>query len=234
MSHFSVMVVGEDVEKALAPYHEYECTGVKDEHVVWVDEHDQLVEDFEAQEEYKDLAKFAEYWRGKESNTDWQEAKFAGVKDGRYGRWTNPNAKWDWWAVGGRWSGSLIKKDGEVVDSCKKSELDYGKVYEGRVQGGLNDYQNAVENPQLAEFIYRIDLSKYPTIESYEEYLRTTISGIPRTFAIVDEHGNWYERGSMGWWGVVTDENDNWDDVFDKWFTNLPSETVIIVVDCHI
>ncbi len=26
-------------------------------------------------------------------------------KYGRYGHWSNPNAKWDWWVIGGRWSG---------------------------------------------------------------------------------------------------------------------------------
>ena len=30
----------------------------------------------------------------------------------RYGYWHNPNAKWDWWQVGGRWAGML--KDGRI------------------------------------------------------------------------------------------------------------------------
>lgn len=37
---------------------------------------------------------------------------FCGYKleNGRWGYWHNPNAKWDWWAVGGRWSGSMLAK----------------------------------------------------------------------------------------------------------------------------
>ena len=31
---------------------------------------------------------------------------------GRYGCLTNPNAKWDWWSVGGRWNGLLVMKEG--------------------------------------------------------------------------------------------------------------------------
>jgi len=34
--------------------------------------------------------------------------KYHGAKandDGQYGYWHNPNAKWDWWVIGGRWSG---------------------------------------------------------------------------------------------------------------------------------
>lgn len=37
---------------------------------------------------------------------------------------TNPNAKWDWWQVGGRWSGSLLTKNGQNVDSARISDLD--------------------------------------------------------------------------------------------------------------
>lgn len=33
-------------------------------------------------------------------------------KTGRYGYWRNPNAKWDWWAIGGRWTGFYPLKTG--------------------------------------------------------------------------------------------------------------------------
>lgn len=32
-------------------------------------------------------------------------------KTGKYGYYENPNAKWDWWQVGGRWMGSLLIKE---------------------------------------------------------------------------------------------------------------------------
>ena len=55
------------------------------------------------------------------------------------------------------------------------------------------------------------------------------------TFAVVKD-GKWYERGEMGWWGVVRDEKDA-----DEWYTqfaslvdSLPGDTVMTVVDCHI
>ena len=37
MSHFSVLVIGPNVDKQLAPYHEFECTGVNDEFIQEVD-----------------------------------------------------------------------------------------------------------------------------------------------------------------------------------------------------
>jgi len=37
MSHFAVLVVGENVDEQLAPYHEFESTGENDQYVVDVD-----------------------------------------------------------------------------------------------------------------------------------------------------------------------------------------------------
>lgn len=39
----------------------------------------------------------------------------------------NPNAKWDWYSIGGRWSGFLKTKNGENVnqDICKNIDWDY-------------------------------------------------------------------------------------------------------------
>lgn len=33
-------------------------------------------------------------------------------KTGRYGYWENPNRKWDWWQIGGRWTGMIPVKNG--------------------------------------------------------------------------------------------------------------------------
>lgn len=46
MSHFDVLVIGEDVEKQLAPFHEFECTGVNDEFVQNIDITDKVRDDF--------------------------------------------------------------------------------------------------------------------------------------------------------------------------------------------
>ena len=55
------------------------------------------------------------------------------------------------------------------------------------------------------------------------------------TFAIVKD-GRWFERGSMGWWGCVSCEMDRgeWNDRFARLLDDLPPETPLTVVDCHI
>lgn len=55
------------------------------------------------------------------------------------------------------------------------------------------------------------------------------------SFAVV-KGGKWYERGKMGWWACVADEKDHdrWDEEFAALIRDLPKETWITVVDCHI
>lgn len=106
MSHFTVLVIGDDVERQLAPYHEYECTGRDDEYVVFVpakETMEELQKEFEEYKEkynYETFEQFMKEWHGYKQ------------EDGVWGRKTNPNAKWDWYQVGGRWSGFLKKKEG--------------------------------------------------------------------------------------------------------------------------
>lgn len=98
MSHFTVLVIGDNVEKALQPFHEYECTGIEDEHVKFVEATENLEEEYEKhKEDYDSLEQFVEDYYGYEK------------RDDKWGRMTNPNAKWDWWVIGGRWSGSYFK-----------------------------------------------------------------------------------------------------------------------------
>ena len=47
--------------------------------------------------------------------------------NGRYGYRHNPNAKWDWYVDGGRWSGYLINKEGNKTDCDLLTEIDWDK-----------------------------------------------------------------------------------------------------------
>jgi hypothetical protein len=46
MSHFSVIVIGPDIDAQLQPYHEFECTGTNDQHVIDVDVTDEVRSDY--------------------------------------------------------------------------------------------------------------------------------------------------------------------------------------------
>src|SRR5512145_3202560 len=109
MSHFAVLVAetkGNTLEEIMLPFHEYECTGIE-KYLQFVPcDQDELKKDFAEHGEGRALEEFA---------SDWGNY----VKDsaGVFGKLTNPNAKWDWYQVGGRWDGFLKMNFG------KKSEL---------------------------------------------------------------------------------------------------------------
>jgi hypothetical protein len=159
MSHFSTMVIGNDVEAQLAPFHEFECTGVDDQYIQNVD----ILAT--AREEYakhadggESFAAFAQGWYGAEPIVD-GEPDLAGPH--KYG-WlratadgdvvelidrTNPNKRWDWWQIGGRFTGMLKLKPGAkgivgrpglmtqpadslagYTDSARKGDIDFAAM----------------------------------------------------------------------------------------------------------
>jgi hypothetical protein len=118
MSHFSVLVIGENVEAQLQPYHEFECTGTNDEFVQDVDVTSECID---AETGEQDLSCY-----GLKDKTVTDEAQVDRDDAHKYGyalvdaegklikaiNRTNPNKTWDWWVVGGRWSGFLKLKPG--------------------------------------------------------------------------------------------------------------------------
>lgn len=87
MSHFPVLVIGDDVESQLAPF---------DENLD--------VEPYESGDVYNDRPNFIDEEGERHRRRD----------DGKWVRLTtrNPNSKWDWYQVGGRWHGGLRVKQG--------------------------------------------------------------------------------------------------------------------------
>lgn len=48
--------------------------------------------------------------------------------NGKYGYMSNPNAKWDWYSEGGRWSGYLTNKEGKETNCELLTEVDWDKT----------------------------------------------------------------------------------------------------------
>lgn len=49
MSHFTVLVIGDNPEEQLAPFHEFECTGLDDQYVIDMDETQEYREQYESE-----------------------------------------------------------------------------------------------------------------------------------------------------------------------------------------
>lgn len=206
---------------------------------------------------------------------------------------TNPNKKWDWYSLGGRWTGFFKTKPrtrgiqgrpGLMTEPAKEGHADQAFKLDIDFEGmraeaeakaaekfdviraiiephlpvtawtDLRD-KHLGETPELpggidaAREAYRsqpavaaLRESKEFGWEDAEDYAGDRDSYIRRqgilatmTFAIVKD-GQWYERGSMGWWGSVADEKEQgtWIEEFGKLVDGLPDDTLLSVYDCHI
>ncbi|MDY8913920.1 hypothetical protein UZS93_13965 [Escherichia coli] len=133
MSHFSVLVIGNNPEASLAPYHEFECTGINDQYVQEIDITDEIrcdIENFDSLEEAVGYHVGDDSIAADESELDLNDQHkfgYAVVRDGeliKAVRRTNPNKQWDWYVLGGRWRGFFLHKNGEQVNVIKKGDLD--------------------------------------------------------------------------------------------------------------
>lgn len=272
MSHFSVLVIGDDVEQQLAPFHEYECTGHFDEYVVPVSELEETLEkynsddsvidgyvmpdgtferefsdnlyrpatDAESEEiktnrsnpfntysglnfysgrdengnsiykvrdpeffgakaesrkvsEAQSFLEFFKYEHGEYdvisepidfSNENWRDiVSEMGTSGGiicvdesteevlQAVRFTNPNSKWDWYSIGGRWSNALLKKDGTSDDECLLSELDIDGMLNGAKEEALNSFDQYIEKyGQFEEGFKLFDLIKKEIEEANPQF----------------------------------------------------------------
>lgn len=107
MSHFCVMVIGPNIDKQLAPYQENNMGDCPKEFLKWRDKNG----------EWHDTKQAALDASGGDKDEVWQE---------------NPNRKWDWYVIGGRWGGYFRLKPG------KKGKLGDPSTFD-RIQGDSRD-----------------------------------------------------------------------------------------------
>lgn len=136
MSHFSLVVIGSEIEKQLTPYRE-------DLKAEFKDETEKYRERYQTEEvEIVRLAdgswKFQHFYWDKVKPADSQLERvlfnsiyptfesftegFAGLtklSDDLYGYWHNPKAKWDGWTIGGRWKNFFLVKEGYISEVKK-------------------------------------------------------------------------------------------------------------------
>jgi len=200
---------------------------------------------------YKTLAKYAEEYNG-----------YKKIR-GKYGYYSNENAKWDWYQLGGRWTGFFRLKPGAkgvvgnpslvsskraeigTTDQALKKHIDFDAMYEENLEKAIKSYEEFDDlykkNPEEAankayfEFgLYNISGSRDVFIpETKEQYLNRHAS--ITTFAVLKD-GKWYEKGEMGWWACVSNEKDpkDWNLEFKKLLDEIPDDTMLSLYDCHI
>lgn len=150
----------------------------------------------------------------------------------------NPESKWDWWVIGGRWDGLLKLKDGTRVNYAKVKDLDLSidkEIYEDSIRF----WELVVEEQPLREGegqpfnFYKPEYytDQYGTKEQY-----ATEQAKLNVFAFIHED-EWFEKGNMGWFGVSDATKDSTEEFRNKFWDvleNIDPESYLVVVDCHI
>jgi hypothetical protein len=278
MSHFAVMVVHkleDNLDEIMMPWHEYECTGIN-QYLQEVDITEEILKEYEQYGEGKPFRSWVEDWTSATLSFDDNGMLIKAI------RLTNPNAKWDWWTIGGRYSNRLITNNGTSTDSHIKSDINFEamrkrnianredlvarilkdmikKSEKGFDKNMLNDIikeyrkANAVwrelpePRPRGIEYTtwinnnYGEDVRLYSSVDIWNELadvnssIQEWIDAAPAlsTWAIV-QNGQWIEKGNMGWWGVSTGDKDDWPETFQKILSEVSSDMIITIVDCHI
>ena len=188
MSHFTVLVIGDNPEEKLAPYQENNMGDCPEQYLEFIDETEyveDLVERPLSGSYYKDnypewVGKtHGEFYLHKLQNDEEAQEGFEknnGIKvedaseldavaflncgftarrnengNIHYGYGANPNSKWDWYQLGGRWKGNFLPKEEASgnsgspgifgnqgregwVDQIRKGDVDWDKMREIKKQ----------------------------------------------------------------------------------------------------
>ena len=245
MSHYLVGVIVNDISEVddiLAPYDE----NMEVKPYIYRTKA-QIIADGKARKErYAKSDNITDYMRkylGATTDEEFYKLEIDGLsdedldKDGNELSTYNPNSKWDWYSIGGRWSdGDNVVKisDFKLYDDLDDDTLALHKKawdsFEGKCKLTEDEENKIFDRFRMWNDKYYLD--RYGT---YENYIKAISSNIP--YAFVDANG-WYEKGQMGWWGCdnATQESiEDYTEFAEKYFTSEENQNKYIVwVDCHI
>ena len=131
----------------------------------------------------------------------------------------NPEGRWDWYEIGGRWTDCLPLKDGETADYAPLKDINFDGSDEA-YYGQLNYWHNHVINNDDDE-AKRLK-EKY----NAETYAKSMCKF--HTCAVIHD-GKWEESEEI----FSTDED--WViNFYDRFIKHRDPEDVLYVVDCHV
>jgi hypothetical protein len=146
-----------------------------------------------------------EEWHGQEGGFDNENGQF--YRTTTY----NPKSKWDWYVIGGRWTGYFSgyepDKDPANLETCflcKGTGIrdDWATVVKGKKKykdewakkcHGCNGCNGKGKSLKFSFGNHDGDVLRVRDIKNPEKNA---------TFAVVLPDGQWVEKGEMGWWGV--------------------------------
>jgi hypothetical protein len=114
------------------------------------------------------------------------------------------------------------------VDQARKGDIDFDGMRRLKLKEARENWKKflALQDKDTREKeAYRLEIEKGDTKEKYMRRMASIA-----TFGVVKD-GQWYEKGQMGWWGIVRDkkEDEAWQEEFDKLLDGLPDDTLLTV-----
>lgn len=257
MTHYTVLVIGENVEKKLEPYDEnLEVEPyIRYTYGEMIKEKRNLtMKDIAYRKHYldMDIKNFARDWHGMKIDSE-------GNALSTY----NPKSKWDWYSIGGRWQGMLklkpklkypdrvLKGNKSFMDNTEYKEgtcdqacfvdIDWKTIEKEQKDKLIETWKKAVAicEPTNTHEEYEVKYHKHiiDVYKTQKNYLKEHTIGF-KTYSVITDNGEWHSPGDMGWWGFSSEtdeEKKSWDIQYKKMFlTGLAPNTLLTIVDCHI
>lgn len=176
--------------------------------------------------------------------------------------------KWDWWSIGGRWTGSLHLKPGakgetnkdisrlvepntnpKRADIALAGDVDWDSMRQEQIDHIAGQWdrwkalppkedeearKKAINESSELVFFDRRRADEIDEGISRDDYIAKYGKAYALTFAYIDREGRWVERGNMGWFAVVSEENDDYNNQWWEFVRSLPDDQNLFVIDCHI
>lgn len=251
MSHYAVLVLHEEeqnIEDMLAPYNEN--LEVEPYLKYTIDEGLKYVK-----EEYVPYNDYMKDYSDKQL-IEWLSKNDGYIlrPDGFYTTY-NPNSKWDWWQIGGRFSSKLVLTD-EAVKTKYPNYSDYSYTSSAPLSCIEWFHPLTEEEKNKIRRKWEIYIYNYPLKEGEEkdkyffynsEYYKARYKDVEtdiklqemtRFYAIVTPDGMWHAPAQMGWFGCSLgkpDEELEWDlNFYNNFIKDADKNLIATVVDCHI
>lgn len=125
-----------------------------------------------------------------ESAVEWEMMPFD-----ENGQWFRDGSRWDWYVVGGRYSGKFHGQDIMRVEL-----IDTARLMDDKRQRLIETYQKAAaDTKQHRMFIYDVD----PDETALDEFLAANLDGVafPASYAFL-QNRYWHEAERLGWFGT--------------------------------
>lgn len=266
MSHFLVMVAGKNFEKLLEPYNEnlvveeYSNTLSEDQKASFVEYYfpEEQGKDFE--EVYVEKGKDWNNNSWRKEDGVWKE--FSSYNHNSRWDWYCVGGRWSEYIESIGFSNkepiksninfdNLLKKTSERASARWTKAIDC--FNQNRGDQPFKTWKEVLNIPDIDIAKKREIYNSQPEVKAFcrlegpfdlldeylvskENYIEKAKKEIILPHAFLSEKTGWIERGSMGWFGLSSEdkETSDWYDEFIAFFNSLPEDEEIHFIDCHI